>query len=283
MATEELTFGPRGRNAGRLSLWLGLAAAAAAAVLIALILSGGAGSEKVVPATRLAVVANRDIPAQTRITPAMLQVDTFELAEVDANAFTTVTQLENRVTATGVQAGQVIIPSMVSTTAGENVTFIIAPGMRAVAMTAKEVITAGGNITPGDRVDVIGVVEVPANTNIPDVIAGLTGEQAPPIFPAQHTRPSRVTFTLMHDIKVLAVAQNLPNQPQPAASTTAGGATNPAPSEATNPGAATVTLEVTPQQAQIMPLAEEKATLRLSLRPFGEGGRGPVSPIITLE
>jgi pilus assembly protein CpaB len=283
MATEELTFSPHGRGAGRLSLWLGLAAAAAAAVLIALILSGGADSEKIVPATRLAVVANRDIPAQTRITAEMLKVDTFELAEVDANAFTTVAQLEKRVTATGVQAGQVIVPSMVSTTAGENLTFNIAPGMRAVAMTAKEVITAGGNITPGDRVDVIGVVEVPANTNIADIIAGLTGEPSPPLPFVPPNRASRVTFTLMHDIKVLAVAQNLPNQPQPAATTTAGGATNPAPNEAANPGAATVTLEVNPQQAQIMPVAEEKATLRLSLRPFGEGGRGPVSPIITLE
>jgi Flp pilus assembly protein CpaB len=282
MATEELTFSPRGRNAGRLSLWLGLAAAAAAAVLIALILSGGAGNEKVVPATRLAVVANRDIPAGDRITPAMLKVDTFELTEVDADAFTTVAQLEKRVTAIGIQAGQVIVPSMVSPDAGDGLDFNIAHGMRGIAIGAKEVIIGGGNITPDDYVDVIGVVEVPPNTDIAFVIFALTGEPAPPLPFTQSNRASRVTFTLMQDIRVAAVGQNLPNQPAPATTPTTGGATNPAPSEPANPGADTVTLEVTPHQAQIFPIAEEKATLRLSLRSFGDHIRVQVPPIITL-
>jgi pilus assembly protein CpaB len=282
MATEELTFSPRGRGAGRLSLWLGLAAAAGAAVLIALILSGGADKEKTVPADRFAVVANRDIPAQTRITREMLKVDTFELSKVDGDAFSTVAQLENRVTATRVQAGQVIVPSMVSTTAGESLTFNVAPGMRGLSIGVKEVITAGGNITPGDHVDIIGVVEVPPNTDIAGIVAGLTGEQSP-IGSTLYNRASSVTFTLLQNVKVLAVAQNLPNQPQPAATSTAGGATNPAPNEAANPKAATVTLELTPQQAQIMAIADNKATLRLSLRPFGEEGRGQVFPIITFN
>jgi hypothetical protein len=48
----------------------------------------------------------------------MVKVDTFELSEANANAFTTADQLENRVTATRIQAGQVIVPSMVSPTTG---------------------------------------------------------------------------------------------------------------------------------------------------------------------
>jgi Flp pilus assembly protein CpaB len=279
MATEELTFGPRGRNAGRLSLWLGLAAAAAAAVLIALILSGGAGNEKVVPATRLAVVANRDIPAQTPIRAEMLQVDTFELSEVDANAFTAVAQLERRVTATGIQAGQVILPSMVTTTASDGLPIIIPHGWRAVPIGVKDEVIIG-NVTPGDRVDVIGVVEVPPNTLFAEIIDRLS-EQAQPVSPAQVNRASVVTFTMLQNIKVLAVDQNLPNQPPPAATTTPGGATKPAPSESANPDAATVTLEVTPQHAQILAVADNKVTLRLSLRPLGDDSRPPVTPIIT--
>jgi Flp pilus assembly protein CpaB len=103
---------------------------------------------------------------------------------------------------------------MVSTTAGDNLTFKIAPGMRAVSIGVKEVVIAGGNITPGDRVDVIGVVEVPPNTDIAFMIFGLTGEPAPMGF-TQFNRPSIVTFTLLHNAKVLAVAQNLPTQRRP--------------------------------------------------------------------
>jgi Flp pilus assembly protein CpaB len=283
MANEELTFSPRGRNTGRLSLWLGLAAAAGAAVLIALILSGGTDKEKVVPATRLAVVANRDVPAQERITPEMLKVETFELSEVEANAFTAADQLESRVTATRIRAGQVIVPSMVSTTTCENLSCRIPPDKVAEAIGVTEVVIGGGNITPDDRVDVIGVFKVPPNTDVRFLIESLTGESAPFIPQIPPNRASTVSFTLMYNIRVAAVAQNLPNQPEPAPTSTAGSTTNPAPSEAPNPKAATVTLEVTPHQAEILPIAEETGTLRLSLRPFGEQVPAPrPPPIITL-
>ena len=42
----------------------------------------------------------------------------------------------------------------------------------------------------------------------------------------------------------------------------------------------TVTLEVTPQQAQILALADSSATLRLTLRPFAEDTRNAVPPFI---
>jgi pilus assembly protein CpaB len=282
MATEELTFGPRGPSAGRLSLWLGLAAAAAAAVLIAVILSGGADSEKVVPATRFAVVATREIPAQERITPDMLKVDTYELAEVDADAFTSVAQVENRVAGTRIQAGQVIVPSMVSPDICESLACKTPAGMLAVSMAVEEERIVGGNITPGDHVNVIGVFEVPPNTDIRFLIESLTGQPAGFIPAIPPNRASSVTVTLMQNIKVSAVAQNLPNQPRPAATTNAGAGADPAPSEAANPDADTVTLEVSPYQAQIIPIAERKAILWLALRPFGDESLVPVTPIVSL-
>lgn len=278
MAEDILQRQQRTAGANRLTLMAGLGLGGVAAILIALVLSGnGGGGEKIVPATRVAVVAAQDIPAQTRLTPEMLKVQTFEIDKVNPDAFTTVAQLNNRVTASAISSGATILPSQVSTTAGQGLTFTVNPGLRAVSIGVKEVVTAGGNIAPGNRVDIVGVFDVKAGVDVAQVIASLTGEPAPfgPTFP---NRDVSVTFTLLQNVRVLAVAQNLPNQTAPST----GQGSGPAATEESNPRAATVTLEVTPQQAQIMALADNRGTLRLSLRPFGEDSKGQVSPIVTV-
>ena len=42
-----------------------------------------------------------------------------------------------------------------------------------------------------------------------------------------------------------------------------------------------MTLEVTPQQAQLLALADEYAVLRLSVRPFGDDGPVGLPPVMT--
>ncbi len=276
---EEVAARARGEGFNRLSLLLGLGLGAVAAVLIAVVLTraGNDKSERTVPATRLAVVAAQDIPAHSRLTAAMLKVQSYKIEDVDADAFTTVGQLTNRVTGSAVAAGQVILPAMVSTTAGEGLTFTVSPSMRAISIGVREVVTAGGNVTPGNFVDIVGVFGVSKAGDISPLLAQLTGEPVGPLFAPEG---STVTFTLLQNVRVLAVAQNLPNEPK--ASATAQGGTNLAAKVNPNPGAATVTLEVTPQQAQILAVADLHGTLRLSLRPFGEAGRAPVNPIIVL-
>ena len=50
-----------------------------------------------------------------------------------------------------------------------------------------------------------------------------------------------------------------------------------------NPGASTVTLSLTPEQAQRMYLAESNGKIRLSVRPYGEGDERPVDYMTELE
>jgi Flp pilus assembly protein CpaB len=47
-----------------------------------------------------------------------------------------------------------------------------------------------------------------------------------------------------------------------------------------NPKASTITLEVTPQQAQILAIADMQGDLRLSLRAFGDANKVAVNPIV---
>jgi len=279
MASEELAARPRGaEGGGRIILLAGLGLGVLAAILIAVILSGSGGEEKVVPATRVAVVAAQDIPARTRLTREMLTTKTYNIDEVDADAFTTVGQLVNRVTAADVKAGSPILPSAVSTSTGEGLTFAVSPGMRAVSINVNEVVTAGGNISPGNRVDIIGVFQIARGGDVSSLLSQFTGEPAPPLVVPQD---ARVTFTLLQNVKVLAVAQNLPPEAsQPTGETQRTGAFLEA--DRPNPRASTVTLEVTPQQAQIMSIADLQGELRLALRPFGEDARAQVVPIVTL-
>jgi pilus assembly protein CpaB len=274
---------PQGEGRGRSILFLGLLLGAVAAGLVALILSGrddGEVPQVLVPSTRVAVAAAVDIPARTRITPAMLEVQTYDIADIDPDAFTAISQINNRVTAVDITAGEVIVPSLVSTTAGEGLTFSVSEGMRAVSIRVSEVVTAGGNLSPGNHVDIIGFFRIIEGTDISALIAEFTGQSPPQNLLA--TAEVSLTFTLLQNVRVLAVAQDLsPEVREPSAgSSSNNGAVAETETARANPRAATVTLEVTPQQAQVMASADLLGTLRLSLRPFGDNEQVEVTPII---
>jgi pilus assembly protein CpaB len=252
-----------------------------AAIVIAIVLSGNSSDEKVVPASRVAVIAARDIPANTRVTAAMLKTEVFDLKDVDAESFSAVSQVTNRVTSRDLKAGDVVVPAVVSETRGSGLTFTVKPGMRAASIGVKEVVTAGGNIVPGNYVDVIGFFSVPKGYDINNTInVFLNSRQLRPAL-ASNDDNTTVTLTFLQNVRVLAVAQSLSNAGEPtdrtATAKSPGGPTEPA---KTNPKAGTVTLEVTPEQAQILTLADESAGLRLLLRPFGETDTEFVNPII---
>ncbi len=128
-----------------------------------------------------------------------------------------------------------------------------------------EVISSGGLIVPGDRVDVIGLFEIKANNRDPLPMA----------------------TTLLQNVEVLAVAQQLVGDDQKGNSSRIGRAVGSAAGldkaagaldssglartePAVQPLAKTVTLSVAPEEAQRLALGEQFGTVRLSLRPYGD-------------
>lgn len=242
------------------------------------------------------VVAAQDIPARTRITSAMLEVQQVPANQVSAEAFRSRTQLVNRVATQDVKAGQQVVPAMVSERAGEGLAFRTEPGMRAVSIQAKEVVSAGGNVVPGDQVDVIAILKLAKDADVVSVLATfLPGfklvsvpNQPPTIvtftytnaedktetltISAPNTDDRRLTLTLLQDVKVLAVAQTVMEQPSDDKVID--------PDAKKSQRAASVTLEVTPEQSQTLFLADELGVLRLAVRPYGDTGRRAVQPII---
>jgi len=116
--------------------------------------------------------------------------------------------------------------------------------LRAVSIPVDRVKDVAGLVQPGDRVDVIAIP------------------------PSRQSGPPPKAVTIFRAIRVLAVGNALEN---PSAT--------PSPQEEQ---AATVTLEVSPRQADLLAWADSNATLRLALRSPREPTRTEVAEQLTL-
>jgi pilus assembly protein CpaB len=197
-----------------------------------------------------------------------------------------VSQVLNRVTARDITAGEVIVPAAVSSTTGEGLPFSVGEGMRAISITVSEVVITGGNLAPDDRVDILAYIPVSQGADVAGIVESFTGERP--------TEPLNVdgegyslVFTLLQNVRILAIAQNLTaeaDRPSGESDEPGAIAEREVERDQANPGAGTITLEVTPEQAQIMATANIRATLRLALRPFGDDEEVDVQPfLVTLN
>ncbi|MBI2303769.1 MAG: Flp pilus assembly protein CpaB [Chloroflexi bacterium] len=203
-----------------------------------------------VPMARV-VVAAQDIPVRTKITGSMLKEVEIPAAAKHPEALSSIRQAEGQVSRLPITGGeQVLITKFTAAREESGLSFIIPPSKRAVALNTNEVTGAGGLILPGDRVDVVAVFDA-------------------------KTMGKDMSAIILQDIEVLAVAQSLEGElPAKSALDTASQAldgknatptapkTNPKPL----PLAKTVTLAVTPEEAQRLFLAESNGKIRLALR-----------------
>lgn len=115
---------------------------------------------------------------------------------------------------------------------------LMSPDMRAVSVSITPESASGGFILPNDRVDLILTFEeTPTPTN------GLRAERT-------------VSHTILQNVRVLAIDQAY--------------APTPGETEEVNRIGQTATLEVTPEEAELVALSQTKGDLTLSLRPLDE-------------
>lgn len=238
-------------------LLLAVLLALVAAVLVFAALSKGGGEEETAaPVTTSVVVVSHDIPARTKLTEEMLEVQQVPPDAALRNGFTATTPLIGQVTRYPLVEGEQMTALKVGPQGQEEddgLSFVIPAGRRALAVSVTEVTGVGGLLLPGDMVDVIVVLD-----------EGDVGTDK--------------AVTLLQNIEVLAVAQEA-QEPLPPAQAAADGETASQETRALGerpediepqPNARTVTLAVTPEETQLLALAQEKGKLVLALRPFGE-------------
>ena len=213
----------------------------------------GTGQAQAAPGVPV-VIASQDIPTRTMITSAMVTVSQVPATAKQPNAFSEVKDVDGKVTRLPISASQQVIPNMFAIAREEaGLAFAIPPSKRAVSITTSEVIGAGGMVISGDHVDVIGIF-------------------------SKDTMGKDEAAMILQNVEVLAVAQSIegelpPEQPKGPAQQAGDQLKAPQPTPTVvvpavaQPQAKTVTLAVSPEEAQRLVLAESHGSLRLALRP----------------
>ncbi len=173
------------------------------------------------------LVAAQQIPPRIRITAAMVKRAMRPEAAIEPDALSQPQQAVGSLSLIAIPAGSTITASKIGRPVDVGLPVQITPGMRAVSIGVNPVEDVAGLIQPGDRVDVIAI---PPRQG-----------QAPP--PAS---------AILRGVMVLAVGQSLEYS-----------SATPSPAEQNS---STVTLEVTPRQADLLAMADLNTTLRLALR-----------------
>lgn len=270
------------QRSGRLMMIAAVILAGIAAVIVFVALNEAAGSSgeksttgSSAAAAQMIVVASRDIEVNTVLSLDMLEIRSFAPEQVIAGASTATEAVVGLPVRFPVQQGEQITAAKVGFEAiveEQDIALVLERGERAFAVEASEVTAVGGLLLPGNFVDVIAVFKDP-ETGI---------ERA---------------STVLQNIEVLSVAQEA-QQPIPAAQDAEGlargdasvgqGVIGQRPDDVERqPAARSVTLAVSPEQAQLLATLQglDRVEIWLSLRPVDDEetvpiGQTELSPII---
>lgn len=261
------------KNEERTNRWLLIGAAALAVlagilIFVALSNIGGSDSKPKAAAGDVNVlVAGRTIKANDTITADMLKTISVAASAKVVNAATDQSSVVGRIARTEIVQGQQISLEQLSLTNKDTKLGLAAQLPKdkvGFALGANEIAIVSGFVQAGDHVNVTGVFKEDRGGK--DI--------------------TRVE-TILQNVEVLAVAQaavepvaSVDAQGTPVAQTgEAVGTTSTRPEDVKpNPGAGSVTLALTPGDAQILAAARSRGEIFLQLRPLGDNDTPPIDP-----
>ncbi len=231
-----------------------------------------------VPTTSV-VVLTKDLAAATVLTTDMVTERQLPLDAVSSKALSKTEQAIGKTTTVPLARGEQLLQTRLSEDTGGSSTFAgeVPVGYRAISVVFDEVQGVGGMVQPGDHVDVIafwkfniksrdGAATTPAAS---DVKANDNGSTSTANGQSDQEFDQSISAYIVQNVQVLAVAQaltpeqvglqdqlNLPSKETPQAGTEQEDPNLPK----ARPGAKSVTLAVTPEQAQRMLLAAQSVS-----------------------
>ena len=173
------------------------------------------------------LVANQNIPARIPLNAGMFRTETRPRSKIDPDALTDPKVINGQLALITIPAGSLLTASKMGSPADVGLSVRLKPGLRAISISVDRVKDVSGLVQPGDRVDVLA--------------------QGPKI--GNSVQPAAA---ILRGILVLGMGVALE---------TAGATPSPETQNVT-----TVTLAVTPKQAEILMTADQNATIRLALR-----------------
>lgn len=214
-------------NTRRMTLLLAILLAIGTGWLTLNYINGVKNSTLANNAPRAVVVAAVDIPARTTITENMLKETTLPSSVVERDALTSAGEAAGQLSLITIPAGSQVTGSKVGHPEDVGLPVRLAPGKRAISIQIDRVKGISGLLEPGDRVDVLAI-------------------------PPRNGSELAQAATILRGIRVLAVGAALETT-----------SATPSPDYQNS---TTVTLEVTPKQADLLAAADADTTLRLDLR-----------------
>jgi pilus assembly protein CpaB len=209
------------------------------------------------PLTRV-LVANVDIPTGTFLKEDMVRWQKWPGEAVDPAYLVEGKADPKTVTSTGAVVRRPILAGLPITESqlvrpGDRgfLAAVLKPGMRAVSIAVNEISGLSGFIYPGDRVDLMLVHSV---TNPATASAAANAQAAPQEKPPEH----RVSETILENVRILAINQSLAH-----------------PAGQGPEVAHTMTIEVTPKQAEMLAVAVQLGQLMLTLRGLANAPEAP--------
>ncbi|MGE0821057.1 MAG: Flp pilus assembly protein CpaB [Candidatus Binatia bacterium] len=182
--------------------------------------------------TQNVVIAAKEIPAGAAITADMLKMSLHLKTSIPPGAFSSPGEVTGKIAKTTIVAGEPILPARLGDKGG--LTVLLTPGYRAMAVRVNEIIGVSGFIAPNDRVDVIALVTPPAIAN----------EDA-----------KQISKIVLQNKRVLSVAQTVEER-----------------KEGKPQVASSITLELTPEEAEKLSLASLEGQIVLALRASQDEG-----------
>ncbi len=215
------------------------------------------------------LVATKDIPRMTKLDETLLEVQKIPRKYVQPGSLSTVRDAVNQVSAAPIIKGEQILGTKLLVFGVDTGLAIKVPaGLRGVTVATTDVSGVAGLVRPGNYVDVLGTFDF-----------------------GDRQKSEEKTFTLLQNVLVLAVEQNLgPESEAAKAKTMAEQSAGPSgiinlPNIPMTPGSrgkANVTLALPPKQAQDLVLAQEAGKISLTLRSIFEGHQTQNLPSTTL-
>lgn len=186
------------------------------------------------------LVAKDDIPAGTVLNEDMILVQVLPLRFIQPRAAGVSDRVVGRATSIPIaKGGQILLTQL--TLPGKETTLAAKtpPGKRAITISVDNIAALSGMIKPGDRVDVLGIVPIPMQSQ-GQVVAQL------------------MNLPLFQDVLILAVGTQITSEAQ----TVDRYGKKEAPKE-TSP---LITLALNPQEANLLAFVQEQGKVRLVLR-----------------
>jgi Flp pilus assembly protein CpaB len=245
------------RRGGRILILLGIVLGGITAVVAFFVLSTRTSSEPAVTRTHQVVVAQQNIPMHAPIpVGAMLLVDWPDDVALPRDAYSNMISVTNKLSATPIEIGQVMVTSMIIDKAAEEIrkglgsdaALIVPKGKVAVAFPINQISGVSAALKDGDNVDLLVSYDLLAGAG---QVSGVTKKQ--------------VTQVALQDVEILRVG--------PWSTGTAAADTS---REASN-----LTFLVTRQDALVLKFLRETATeVQLALRAAGDHEIVSTEPVI---